>query len=297
MEDEELRWREKMAFEAKLSVVPIDRSQSEELNKLLPIEIGMFGGSGNYDSDVIENPIEVKVFTPYGATSDNFILGTVKGRSFAFLARHARGHTIAPHMINYRANIWGMKALGVKRIISPAACGSLQPKRIKLGEFVIADQLFDRTMGVRKDTFFEEGTIAHLPFAEPFCPELRKVAVDTAADVKYKVHDKGTYVCINGPRFSTRAESMFYHNQGWDVIGMTAYPEAALAREAGICFVNISMPTDYDVHAEEVVTHAMVLRTMSENVERVRKLTFEMIANIPKKASCECQTAMKNGLF
>jgi 5'-methylthioadenosine phosphorylase len=286
-----------MAFEAKLSAVPIDRSQSEEMQNLLPIEIGMFGGSGNYDSDVIENPIEVKVFTPYGASSDNFILGSVKGRTFAFLARHARGHTIAPHMINYRANIWGMKALGIKRIISPAACGSLQPKRIKLGEFVIADQLFDRTMGVRKDTFFEEGTIAHLPFAEPFCPELRKVAVETAGGIGYKVHGKGTYVCINGPRFSTSAESMFYHNQGWDVIGMTAYPEAALAREAGICFVNISMPTDYDVHGEEHVTHAMVLKTMSENVERVRKLTFEMISNIPKAASCDCQTAMQNGLF
>lgn len=286
-----------MAFEVKLSVVPVDRSQSEELHKLLPIEIGMFGGSGNYDSDVIENPIEVKVFTPYGATSDNFILGTVKGRTFAFLARHARGHTIAPHMINYRANIWGMKALGITRIISPAACGSLQPKKIKLGEFVIADQLFDRTMGVRKDTFFEEGTIAHLPFAEPFCPELRKVAVDTAGEKGYKVHEKGTYVCINGPRFSTSAESMFYHNQGWDVIGMTAYPEAALAREAGMCFVNISMPTDYDVHGEEHVTHAAVLKTMSENVERVRKLTFEMISNIPKDASCDCQTAMQNGLF
>ncbi|MHA1769907.1 MAG: S-methyl-5'-thioadenosine phosphorylase [Candidatus Thorarchaeota archaeon] len=286
-----------MAFEAKLSAVPLDRSQNEAFQSLLPIEIGMFGGSGNYDSKVIENPIEVKVFTPYGAPSDNFIAGTVKGRTFAFLARHGRGHTIPPHMINYRANIWGMKALGVKRIISPAACGSLQPAKIKLGEFVIADQLFDRTFGTRKDTFFEGGTIAHLPFAEPFCPELRKVAVETAEKIKYKVHDKGTYVCINGPRFSTAAESHFYHNNGWDVIGMTAYPEAALAREAGICFVNISMPTDYDVHGEEVVTHEMVLRTMSENVERVRKLTFEMISHIPKEASCDCQTGMRNGLF
>lgn len=286
-----------MAFEAKLTVVPVDRSQSEDLHKILPIEIGMFGGSGNYDSSVIENPIEVKVFTPYGAASDNFILGTVKGRTFAFLARHARGHTISPHMINYRANMWGMKSLGIKRIISPAATGSLQPKRIKLGEFVIADQLFDRTMGVRKDTFFEEGTIAHLPFAEPFCPELRKVAVETAGQANFKVHEKGTYVCINGPRFSTAAESMFYHNQGWEVIGMTAYPEAALAREAGICFVNISMPTDYDVHGEENVTHAMVLKTMAENVERVKKLTFDMVSNIPKDASCDCQTAMQHGLF
>ena len=286
-----------MAFEAKLSVVPVDRSQADDLHKLLPVEIGMFGGSGNYDATVIENPIEVKVFTPFGATSDNFIVGSVKGRSFVFLARHGRGHTIPPHAINYRANIWGMKALGVKRIISPAACGSLQPERIKLGEFVIADQLFDRTFGTRKDTFFEGGPIAHLPFAEPFCPELREVAADTAKGLKYKIHKKGTYVCINGPRFSTRAESLFYHGQGWEVIGMTAYPEAALAREAGICFVNISMPTDYDVHGDEVVTHEMVLRTMSQNVDRVRKLTFEMISHIPKDAGCDCQTAMQHGLF
>ena len=287
-----------MAFEARLDFVPVDRSQKEEIEALLPIEIGMFGGSGNYDSDVIENPIEVKVFTPYGAPADNFILGKVKGRSFAFLARHGRGHTIPPHAIDYRANMWGMKALGVKRIISPAATGSLQPKKIKLGEFVIADQIFDRTMGRRKDTFFEGGTIAHLPFAEPFCPELRKVAVDTAAELDYKVHNGGTYVCINGPRFSSRAESMFYHGQGWDVIGMTAYPETSLAREAGICFVNISMPTDYDVHGDDgPVTHELVLKTMSENVERVRKLTFAMIDNIPKDASCDCHTAMQSGLF
>ncbi|MHA1960518.1 MAG: MTAP family purine nucleoside phosphorylase [Candidatus Thorarchaeota archaeon] len=286
-----------MAFEAKLDYVPVDRAQKETVESLLPIEIGLFGGSGNYDSEVIDNPAEVKVFTPFGAASDHFILGKVKGRSFVFLARHARGHTIPPHAINYRANIWGMKALGVARIISPAACGSLQPDRIKLGEFVIGDQIFDRTFGTRKDTFFEGGPIAHLPFAEPFCPDLRKVAIDTAAQLDYKVHNTGTYVCINGPRFSTRAESMFYHKQGFDVIGMTAYPEAALAREAGICFVNISMPTDYDVHGEEHVTHEAVLATMSKNIERVRKLTFEMIDNIPSKAGCDCQTAMKGGIF
>jgi len=286
-----------MALEVKLSAVPVDRNKSEALRDLLPIEIGMFGGSGNYDSKVIENPVEVKVFTPYGAPSDNFVLGTLKGRTFAFLARHGHTHTIPPHAINYRANIWAMKALGVKRILSPAAAGSLQPQKVKLGEFVIADQLFDRTFGVRKDTFFEGGTIAHLTFAEPFCPELRRVAAETANEIGYKVHDRGTYVCINGPRFSTRAESMFFHNQGWDVIGMTAYPEAALAREAGICFVNISMPTDYDVHGDEVVTHELVLKTMAKNVQRVRKLTFEMIARIPKDAGCDCQTAMQHGLF
>ncbi len=287
-----------MAFEAKLDCIPIDRAKREELEALLPVEIGMFGGSGNYDPYMIKNPIEIKVFTPYGAPSDNFIVGTVKGRSFAFLARHGKSHTIPPHAINYRANIWGMKALGVKRLISPAAAGCLQPQKIKLGEFVIADQIFDRTFGRRKDTFFEGGTIAHLTFAEPFCPELRGIAFETAKQLGYKAHNGGTYVCINGPRFSTRAESMFYHNQGWDVIGMTAYPETSLAREAGICFVNISMPTDYDVHGDEgPVTHELVLKTMSENVERVRKLTFDMIDNIPKEAGCDCQTAMKGGLF
>ncbi|MEM2141686.1 MAG: MTAP family purine nucleoside phosphorylase [Candidatus Thorarchaeota archaeon] len=257
----------------------------------------MFGGSGNYDPTIIKDPVEVKVFTPYGPASDNFIVGRVKDRTFAFLPRHGRGHRIPPHAINYRANIWGMKALGVTRLISPAACGSLQPARIKLGEFVIADQIFDRTFGRRPDTFFEGGPVAHVPFGEPFCPELRKVAADTARRLGFKFHDRGTYVCINGPRFSTTAESMFYHNMGWDVIGMTAYPEAPLAREAGICFVNISMPTDYDVHGEEHVTHEMVLKTMADNIDRVRKLTFEMMSDIPKKPSCDCQTAMKHGLF
>ena len=286
-----------MAFEAKLEFVALDRSRTSDVEALLPIEIGMFGGSGNYDATVIEDPIEIKVFTPFGAPSDHLIVGRAKGRSFAFLARHARGHTIPPHLINYRANVWAMKALGVKRLISPAACGSLQPDKIKLGEFVVADQLFDRTFGRRKDTFFEGGPVAHVAFAEPFCPELRRVAVETAKELGYRVHDGGTYVCINGPRFSTAAESMFYHRQGFDVIGMTAYPEAVLAREAGICFVNISMPTDYDVHGEEHVTHEMVLQTMAKNIQRVRKLTFEMIDRIPEEAGCTCQTAMRGGLF
>ena len=196
-----------MAFEAKLDCIPIDRAKKEELEALLPVEIGMFGGSGNYDPYMIKNPIEIKVFTPYGAPSDNFIVGKVKGRSFVFLARHGKSHTIPPHAINYRANIWGMKALGVKRLISPAAAGSLQPQKIKLGEFVMADQIFDRTFGRRKDTFFEGGTIAHLTFAEPFCPELRNIAFETAKQLGYKSHNGGTYVCINGPRFSSRAES------------------------------------------------------------------------------------------
>ena len=286
-----------MAFEAEPAVVPIDRTQMEELENLLPIELGLFGGSGNYDPGAIENPIEVKVFTPYGAPSDNFILGTVKGRKLAFLARHGRNHALPPHAINYRANVWGMKSLGVSRIISPCACGSLQPDKIDLGEFVFCDQIFDRTFGRREDTFFDGGPIAHLPFSHPYCPEMRKVAIDVAKGLGYKIHETGTYVCINGPRFSTVAESVFFHNQGFDVIGMTAYPESPLAREAGICFLTIAMPTDKDVHGDSPVTHELVLQTMANNIERVRKLTYELIPKIPTKPTCSCQTEMKGALF
>lgn len=286
-----------MAFEVEPSLVPVDADKKEDLEDLMPIEIGLFGGSGNYDPAVIENPIEVKVFTPYGAPSDNFIVGEVKGKGLAFLARHGRNHHLPPHKINYRANVWGMKSLGVKRIISPCACGSLQPEKIDLGEFVIADQIFDRTFGQRKDTFFDGGTIAHLPFGNPYCPEMRELTIETAKHLDYKVHEEGTYVCINGPRFSTYAESIFYHKQGFDVIGMTAYPETSLAREAGICFVSIAMPTDKDVYGESHVTHEQVLKTMSDNIERVRKLTYELIPRIPEEASCDCQTALSNALF
>ena len=286
-----------MAFEAKLAYTLLDPRMKEKLEALLPAEIGMFGGSGNYDPTMIENPIDLKVFTPYGPASDNFIVGMVKGRTLAFLSRHSKNHRIPPHMINYRANVWGMKSLGVKRIISPCACGSLQPERIDLGEFVIVDQIFDRTFGQRKDTFFDGGPVAHVPFGSPYCPELRKTTIETAKQLNYKVHEKGTYVCINGPRFSTYAESIFFHNQGWDVVGMTAYPESVLARESGMCYVSIAMPTDKDVYGTEHVTHELVLKTMANNIERVRKLTFEMIPRIPKKASCACQTAMAHGLF
>jgi 5'-methylthioadenosine phosphorylase len=193
-------------------------------------EIGIFAGSGNYDPKLIKEPKEIKVYTPYGQTSDNVIVGYVGEKKVAFLVRHQRGHRIPPHKINFRANVWAMKALGVTRIISPAAVGSLQPERIKPGEFVVCDQIVSFTAAPRMNqTFFDGGVVGHVAFADPFCAELRRVIVDTAAKLGMKIHvkedskdhDSFEYVCIEGPRFSTRAESLFYKRQGWDVVGKT----------------------------------------------------------------------------
>ncbi len=278
-------------------IVPRDPSQADQLKELLPIEIGILGGSGNYDPAFVENTVEVKVYTPYGNPSDFYVLGTMRDKKVAFLARHGRGHKIPPHKINYRANIWGFKTLGVKRIIASSACGILQPEKIKVGEFVIADQIFDRTFGQRADTFFDGGVVAHVSFKQPFCPELRKIIIDTAKEIGYKVHEQGTYVAINGPRFSTTAESLFYHKMGFDIIGMTAYPEAILAREAELCYALIALPTDTDIHEEEEVSVEVVIQNMQKNVERVRKLLYEVIPNIPIERNCKCGQALEAAYF
>jgi 5'-methylthioadenosine phosphorylase len=194
-------------------------------------EIGVFAGSGSYDPKIMKEAKEIKVYTPYGAPSDNVFVGFVGERKVAFLVRHQRGHRIPPHAINYRANIWAMKALGVTRIISPAAVGSLQPERIKPGEFVVCDQVVSFTAAPRMNqTFFQGGVVGHVSFADPFCGELRKTIVETAVKLGMKIHakeaskdhDSFEYVCIEGPRFSTRAESLFYKRQGWDVVGKTS---------------------------------------------------------------------------
>lgn len=278
--------------------IPVNFEDKGKIEEMLPIEIGLLGGSGNYDPTIVKHPMECKVFTPYGRASDNFILGTVEGRKVAFLARHGRGHHIPPHMINYRANIWGFKALGVTRIISPSACGSLQ-EDIEVGTFVVIDQLFDRTFGQRKDTFYEGSVVGHMAFAKPFCPEIRSALIDTAKTLHLQHLDGGTYVCINGPRFSTAAESVFYRNQGWHVIGMTCYPECILAREAEICFSNVSMVTDKDIYGDEPVTIEEVLTVMSKNVENVRNLIFKAIPKIPALAErkCECGHSLDTGIF
>lgn len=257
-------------------------------------EIGVFGGSGFYS--FLENVEEIKVETPYGPTSDNIMLGKIAGKKVAFLPRHGRNHTILPHLVNYRANVWAMKSLGVKRVISPCAAGSLQ-KHVKPGDFVICDQFVNFTQG-RKDTFFEGPIVTHVSPADPYCPELRKIAVEAANENGITVHETGTILAINGPRFSTKAESKFYTSQGWEVINMTQYPEVYLVKELDMCPVNISLITDYDaglVGDVPPVTHAEVMKVFTDNNEKLRKLLFSMIEKIPaEREVCQCEHTLKN---
>lgn len=258
-------------------------------------EIGVFGGSGFYS--LLEDPVELKVDTPYGAPSSTVMLGQLGGRSVAFLPRHGMQHQLPPHMINYRANVWAMKELGVKRIIGPNACGSLQPE-VKRGDFVICDQFVDRTRG-RKDTFYDGPTTTHVSSADPYCPVMRGVAIEEARNLGITVHETGTVVVIQGPRFSTRAESKWFASQGWEVINMTQYPECYLARELEICYCNISLITDYDAGAEgvEPVTNEDVVRVAAENNERVKALLYAMIPALPAERECVCATALEGAAF
>jgi len=258
-------------------------------------EIGVIGGSGLYDVEKFENVKEVKIYTPYGEPSDNIVVGDFKGRRIAFLARHGKGHRIPPHMINYRANIWALKSLGVKRVISVSAVGSLR-EEYKPGDFVVPDQFIDFTKN-RVYSFFDGHVVAHVSMADPFCPELRSVVIESARSLNIRVHDKGTYVCIEGPRFSTRAESKLYRSWGADIIGMTLVPEVNLAREAELCYVTIAMITDYDVWAEKPVTADEVLRTMRENVEKAKKLLYDVIPKVPLERKCSCGEALREALI
>ncbi len=254
--------------------------------------VGIFGGSGFYS--FLEDIREEKVDTPYGEPSSPVALGEVGGVPVAFLPRHGPGHTLPPHMINYRANLWAMKELGVTRIIGPCAAGSLKSD-VKPGEFVISDQLVDRTTG-RKDTFYEGPITTHIAFADPYCPELRTLAFATAGETDIVAHEKGTVVTIQGPRFSTRAESKWFQDAGWEVINMTQYPEAYLARELEICYVNIALITDYDVGVEgevSAVSHEEVLRVFNANNDKLRNLLFTLIPKIPEQRSCACATALQ----
>ncbi|HEY4227176.1 MAG TPA: S-methyl-5'-thioadenosine phosphorylase [Candidatus Limnocylindrales bacterium] len=243
-------------------------------------EIGVFGGSGFYS--LLEDVREIKVDTPYGAPSDSFFLASVAGREVAFLPRHGRRHTIPPHRINYRANVWAMRSLGVKAVISPCAAGSLQLK-VKPGDFVVSDQFVDRTRG-REDTFFDGPIVTHLSSAETYDPVLRRVAIETIRDHGIEVHETGTVVVIQGPRFSTRAESKWFSDAGWEVINMTQYPEAWLCRELGMAVVNIALITDYDagVHeGTEAVDARSVLEVFAQNAERIQQVVLDLIGRFP----------------
>lgn len=242
-------------------------------------EIGVFGGSGFYN--FLPDVQEITVDTPYGSPSDKIMIGTVAGKKVAFLPRHGRHHHLPPHKINYRANVWAFKALGITRVISPCAAGSLQ-KEIAPGHFVVCDQYVDRTSG-RVQTFFDGPVTTHVSAADPFSPELRKLAVQAAKECGIKVHEKGTIVVIEGPRFSTRAESQWFRSHGWEVINMTQFPEVHLVKELEMDPVNISLITDYDTGVDGVppVSHEEVVKVFNDNNEKLKNLLFKLIELIP----------------
>lgn len=254
-------------------------------------EIGIIGGTGVYDPKILTDVKEIEIKTPYGKPSDVFLLGEMKGRKVVFVNRHGKGHTIPPHKVNSRANIWALKKLGVKRIITANAAGSLK-ENLKPGDIAIPDQFIDFTKK-RDYTFYEEGKVYHISTADPFCSELRQLLIETGKKLNLPIHEKGTYVCIEGPRFSTRAESRMFRNFA-DIIGMTLVPECVLAKEVEICFVPIATIADYDVWSEKPVSTEEILMKMRESVHNVRKLLEEVIPKIPVERKCSCKDALKD---
>ena len=257
-------------------------------------DIGVFGGSGFYE--FLTGVEEIKVETPYGPPSGKIALATLAGKRVAFLPRHGRDHALPPHKINYRANVWAMHALGVGALFGPTASGSLQIG-IKPGDFVVCDQFVDRTTG-RIDTFYDGPVTTHVSAAEPYCPILQKHALATMKAQGLSVHERGTVVVIQGPRFSTRAESQWFSRQGWEVINMTQYPECWLARELQIPYVNISLITDYDaclIGAEgvEPVSAGEMLRVFKENNARLREALFAMIETLPDLSDSPARTCLE----
>jgi 5'-methylthioadenosine phosphorylase len=253
-------------------------------------EVGVFGGSGFYE--LLDDVEEVALETPFGPPSAPPVVGEVGDRRVAFLPRHGRRHELPPAQINYRANVWAMRELGVRRIIGPCASGALRAD-LALGSFVVCDQFVDRTWG-RADTFYEGPETTHVSAADPYCSDLRRLLVETGRELGIEVEDGGTVVVIQGPRFSTRAESTWFQRMGWDVINMTAYPECHLARELELCYATIAMVTDYDVGVEgsEPVTADRVVEVFTENNARLRELLFAVIPRIGPQPDDVCATAL-----
>jgi len=268
-------------------------------NKKLPVvKIGVIGGSGVYEMEGIKNLREVKIRTPFGQPSDTIVVGEIGGVGCAFLPRHGRGHRILPSEVNSRANIYALKLLGVERLIAISACGSLK-EEIKPGEFLIPDQLFDRTRE-RPRTFFGEGIVGHVGFAEPYCKELSGKVYEKSRSLGIPTHLGGTYVCIEGPMFSTKAESKVWRSLGFSIVGMTNLPEARLAREAEMCFTTIGLVTDYDVWKEgEEVSVEKVVATINKNVANVKKLIAAVVPEIPSmgKRTCPCSHALEGAIM
>ena len=262
-------------------------------------DVGVFGGSGFYS--LMEGPVEaVTVQTPYGAPSDDLVLGHMGDLRVAFLPRHGHGHRIPPHAINYRANVWAMAQLGVTRLIEPTAAGSLQP-HVKPGDFVVCDQFVDRTYA-REQTFYDGPRVVHISSADPYCPDLRERSIAAGRELGITMHERGTVVVIQGPRFSTRAESRWFSNQGWEVINMTQYPEVALARELQMCYVNIALITDYDAGLEgeagiQPVSVAEVVQVLNANNARVRRLIEVLLPRLTHERTCPCTRALDNAVI
>lgn len=262
-------------------------------------EIGVIGGSGLYS--FLTDAESVRVETPYGSPSDAVVLGQVAGRRVAFLPRHGSRHHLAPHRVNYRANLWALRSLGVRQVLAPCAVGSLRPE-LGPGSIVVPDQVVDRTWG-REHTFYDvEGAVVHVSMADPYCPSGRQAVLDAAqrrSAGPLTTHDGGTLVVINGPRFSTRAESAWHQAAGWTLVGMTAQPEAGLARELAMCFTTVSLVTDLDagVDAQTAVSHGEVLEVFAQNVPHLRSLLFAAIESLPATepddtATCPCRRAL-----
>ncbi len=263
----------------------------------LPPAVGIFGGSGFYN--FLDDVEEVAIDTPYGAPSARIRMGEIEGRQVAFMPRHGDAHTLPPHRINYRANVWAMKQVGVTRMIGPSACGALKAE-LEPGTFVLCDQFVDRTRG-REDTFYDGPQTTHVSAADPYCADLRGTLADAARRLGIPVVEGGTVVVIQGPRFSTRAESRWFARAGWDVVNMTQYPEAWLARELELCYANISLVTDYDVGLEGMpdvtpVSAEAAFGVFRENLERLRALLFAVVPRLGEQPEDGCATALSKAI-
>ncbi len=259
------------------------------------VSLAVIGGSGLYAMEELRHVRKVKIRTPFGFPSDVLVIGTLEGTRVVFLPRHGRGHRINPSEVNHRANIYALKTLGVEQIISVSACGSLREDLMPC-DMVFPDQIFDRTQS-RPSTFFERGIVAHVGVANPYCPELAATLFHTATNLGFRTHKGGTYVCIEGPQFSTKAESRVYRSMGFSVIGMTNVPEFKLAREAEICYASVALVTDYDVWHEEPVTVDMVIGNLNANTANVKLLLKAVVPKLARERHCECATALQYAIL
>jgi len=258
-------------------------------------EIGIIGGTGLYDPELLKNIQEIEINTPYGAPSDAFIVGELCGRKVAFLARHGRKHTIRPTDVNSRANIFAFKKLGVQQILAVSTVGSLK-EEYKPGQIAFVDQFIDRTTK-REQSFYTQDRVCHITVADPMCQQIRDILLNVAKEAQIFAHPRATYVCIEGPRFSTKAESRLFQQWGADVVGMTLVPECVLAREAELCYASMATVTDYDCWKDHPVTTEEIIKTMKENISKVKTILTNTVPKLPKERTCGCKNALKNALI